>query len=176
MVLLGRDRDAAPMFQQAVALKEAAFGAKHPEVALSWSELGIQQFARGDFEGALSSFREAQKKLPSTSHARASMILNNIACCNFQMGNSDEALKALEEARALQQTSVGAMAQADLDLLHVAVVICNCGYLNLALKRYEEARVLLEEALLIQQSVLGDSHRAIRDTLSNLDFTNAFHS
>jgi hypothetical protein len=46
----------------------------------------------------------------------------------------------------------------------------------LALKQYEEARSILEEALLIQESVLEDGHRAIRDTRSNLEFTNAFHS
>ena len=92
------------------------------------------------------------------------------------MGNHRTALLKLQEASEIQHKAVGSSAQADLDLLHVAIVVCNCGYLNLALKQYEEAQSLFEEALLIQQSVLADDHRAIRDTLSNIAFTNAFHS
>ena len=112
----------------------------------------------------------------SSSHPGVAIVLNNMACCYFQMGDHEKALQTLQEADEIQQKAVGSSAQADLDLLHVAIVICNCGYLKLALKQYEEARSLLEEALLIQQSVLDDNHRAVRDTLSNIEFANAFHS
>jgi tetratricopeptide (TPR) repeat protein len=179
-VLAGADDEATPIFKQAIALKSASFGPDHPEVALSWDELGIQLFARGDFESSLSAFHEAHnirsKQEGSSSHPNLAMVLNNIACCYFQMGNHRTALLKLQEASEIQHKAVGSSAQADLDLLHVAIVVCNCGYLNLALKQYEEAQSLFEEALLIQQSVLTDDHRAIRDTLSNIAFANAFHS
>lgn len=179
-VLAGADKEATSLFQQAISLKLASFGNNHPEVALSWDELGIQLFARNDFEGSLSAFHEAHnirgKQDGSSAHPNVAMVLNNIACCYFQMGNHRTALLKLQEASEIQHKAVGSSAQADLDLLHVAIVVCNCGYLNLALKQYEEARSLFEEALLIQQSVLDDNHRAVRDTLSNIDFTNAFHS
>jgi hypothetical protein len=179
-VLLGRDDEATPLFQQAIALKKVSFGTDHPEVALSWDELGIQLFAFGDFDTALEAFHEAHiirsKQEGSTVAPTVAMVLNNIACCYFQVGKHETALQKLEEASEIQHKAVGSSAQADLDLLHVAIVVCNCGYLKLALKQYEEARSLFEEALLIQQSVLDDNHRAVRDTLSNIDFTNAFHS
>jgi tetratricopeptide (TPR) repeat protein len=182
-VLTGKPDDAVSYFREAICLKEGAFGRSDPEVALSWDELGIQFFARGDFDGALTSFREAhavrneQNKQGGTpDHPNVAMVLNNMACCYFQMGNPREALLTLEQAEEIQQKAVGSSAQAELDLLHVAIVICNCGYLKLALKQYEQARSLLEEALLIQQSVLDDNHRAVRDTMSNLEFANAFHS
>jgi len=179
-VLSGRDQGAISQFEEAIALKEAAFGPDHVEVALSWDELGIQLFARGEFEEALQAFKEAHKVRnkqdgPQT-HPMVAVVLNNIACCNFQLKNYRTALLELQEALEIQQKAVGSSAQADLDLLHVAIVMCNCGYLSLCLKLYDDARSLLEEALLIQQSVLDDNHRAIRDTLSNIDFTNAFHS
>jgi tetratricopeptide (TPR) repeat protein len=204
-VLTGKPDDAVAYFREAICLKEAAFGRNDAEVALSWDELGIQCFARGDFDGALTSFREAhsvrngllkeQQMMQSQSshlsrgssssptppaspaqHPSVAMVLNNMACCYFQMGNTRQALLTLEEADEIQQKAVGSSAQAELDLLHVAIVICNCGYLKLALRQYEEARSMLEEALLIQQSVLDDNHRAVRDTLSNIEFANAFHS
>lgn len=202
-VLTGKPEEAVSYFREAICLKETAFGRTDAEVALSWDELGIQFFARGDFDGALTSFREAhsvrngllqqqqqlqqlqqQQQLEPDSgvalspaqHPSVAMVLNNMACCYFQMGNARQALLTLEEADEIQQRAVGSSVQAELDLLHVAIVICNCGYMKLALKQYEDARSLLEEALLIQQSVLDDHHRAVRDTLSNIEFANAFHS
>lgn len=181
-LLEGDDKEAESLFREAITLKEAAFGRDHAEVALSWDELGIQLFARGDFQGASSAFGQAhglRKERDGggdTPNPILAMTLNNIACCDFQMGNYHSALRSLEEARNIQHNAIGSSAQDDLDLLHVAIVYGNCGYLNLALKQYEEARSILEEALLIQQSVLADDHRAVRDTLSNIEFTNAFHS
>lgn len=179
-VLAGHDVSAEPLFREAISLKEVAFGRDHEEVALSKDELGIQLFAQGKFDQASSEFQEAhqlrQKMANDLSHPILAMTLNNIACCEFQKGDHLSALRSLEEARRIQQNAVGSSFQSALDLLHVAIVYCNCGYLLLALKRYDEARSIFEEGLLIQQSVLSDSHRAVRDTLSNLDFANAFHS
>lgn len=182
-VLMGLDDEAESFFREAIRLKEESFGKFHPEVALSWDELGIQLFARSDFVGASSAFQTAHQLRQNfdiaegeAPHPILAMTLNNIACCDFQLGKHKAALEALEEARNIQHKAVGSTMQGDLDLLHVAIVYCNCGYLMLALKQYEEARSILEEALLIQESVLEDGHRAIRDTRSNLEFTNAFHS
>jgi len=199
---VGKPDEAIAYFREAICLKESAFGQNDREVATSWDELGIQFFSLADFDGALMSFREAhairnrvltqeREELsdsisaaagPTSSpselsqHPSVAMVLNNMACCYFQMGDHRRAMETLEEADEIQQKAIGSSAQAELDLLHVAVVICNCGYLKLALKQYEEARSMLEEALLIQQSVLDDNHRAVRDTLSNIEFANAFHS
>lgn len=182
-VLLGKEKEAEILFRRAITLKEAAFGNHHHEIALSWGELGIQHFARGDFEGALAAFRRAHELESSGMDADSAhpnpelaLVLNNIACCYFQMGKHHDAHQALLEARNIQHELVGSTAKADLDLLHVATIICNCGYLTLALKRYDEAQALFEEALLIQQSVLDDNHRAVRDTRSNIEFTNVFHA
>lgn len=180
-VLAGDDSAAEPLFREAISLKETAFGRDHEEVALSWDELGIQLFARGEFDEASAAFREAHRLRESLSSSGIpnpilAMTLNNIACCDFQKGNHETALRSLEEARSIQHRAVGSPVQDDLELLHVAIVYCNCGYLKLAMKQYEEARSILEEGLLIQQSVLDDNHRAVRDTLSNIEFTNAFHS
>mmetsp|Transcript_959 Transcript_959/g.1571 ORF Transcript_959/g.1571 Transcript_959/m.1571 type:complete len:331 (-) Transcript_959:127-1119(-) len=173
-VLSDQSEMALPLFRQAMALKRAAFGEDHPEVAETLDEIGIQLFAKKDIEGALISFMEAQKirsKQLGSTHPTISMVLNNIGCCRFVQGNHKQALMTFSEARDVQQKS----AQGDLDLLHVAITVNNLGYLMIQMRRYEEAQELFEEALLIQQSVLEDGHHAIQDTLSNLQFTNAFH-
>jgi tetratricopeptide (TPR) repeat protein len=175
-VLDGQTEGVIDLFREAILLKESAFGIHHFEVALSWDELGIQLFANGQFEQAREAF-EAAKNVRSKGekrHHSLAMCLNNIAACEFQMKNHEAALETLKSALAVQTEL--STARGDLDLLHTATVMSNCGYLNLCLRMYDEARTYFEEALLIQQSVLDDNHRAVRDTLSNLEFTNAFHS
>lgn len=180
-VLGGKDDQAIPLFEEAIERKRQEFGADHPEVAISLDEIGIQYFAREQFAHSLAAFNEARRIRAKEvggdfHHPKMAMVLNNIACCNFHMGQHDHALKALQEAREIVSDSTGTSTKADLDLLHVAIVQCNYAYLLLRGKMYDDARSIFEEALLIQQSVLGDNHRAIRDTLSNIEFTNAFHS
>lgn len=174
-VLAGEDNKAEHLFRKAVSLKASSFGANHPEVALSLGQIGIQQFSQGQFQEALVSFQEAHKIHVASNHPFEA-ILNNIACCEFQLGNHKKAARTLQEAREIQRKSQVSTAQADLDLLHVATMITNHGYLLLAMKQYEEARALFQEGLLIQESVLSSDHRAVRDTLSNIEFSNAFHS
>ena len=147
---------------------------------LSLDELGTQFFAQDNFHEALKCFGEDKKirvNYLGACHPNVAMVLNNVACCNFQLGNHVAAVVTLNEARDIQKSFVGSPAKADLDLLHVATTLCNIGYMQIRLKQYDVARCIFEEALLIQQSVYGDNNnKAIKDTLSNMEFTNAFHS
>lgn len=117
-------------------------------------EIGIQFFARAKFEEALNAFNEASmirsKEVGDTYHPKMAMVLNNIACCNFQMGHHEEAVSTLQKARDILSHAVGTLANADLDLLHVAITQCNFGYLQLRQKNYDEARSIFEEALLVR--------------------------
>lgn len=73
------------------------------------------------------------------------MVLNNIGCCRFSVGNHKQALMTFSQARELQQKS----AQDELDLMHVAITLSNLGYLMIQMRSYEEAREMFEEALLV---------------------------
>jgi tetratricopeptide (TPR) repeat protein len=193
-VLDGHYDKAMPHFEEAVVVKSETLGPGHPEVAISLDELGIQLFALERYDEALITFRKSQTILSNfygPGHPQLSMVLNNIACCIFQMRNIQEALATMKYAMELQKTTTptttkhfnttsndASAEKTDLDLLHTAIILNNIGYLKVNVKEYDEARSNFEDALLIQQSVLGDAHnhRAIRDSRKNLEFTNAFHS
>jgi tetratricopeptide (TPR) repeat protein len=122
---------------------------------VSLDELGIQLFARERYEDALEVFTESRKIFSNyfgSSHPRLCMVVNNIACCMFGMGNPTGALLTMNEARAIQQTkNASSSAKADLDLLYLAILLNNFGYLKVNVKQYEEARACFEEALLVSQ-------------------------
>lgn len=154
-VLAGKDDASLPLFEEAITRKREAFGADHPEVAISLDEIGIQYFARKMFVESLESFNEARRIRAlevgdNYHHPKMAMVLNNVACCNFQMGYHDDALKTLQEARDILSHATGTTTTADLDLLHVAITHCNYAYLLLRSKKYEEARAIFEDALLVR--------------------------
>jgi tetratricopeptide (TPR) repeat protein len=154
-ILAGRDGEAKPFFREAVDMKKAAFGEDHPEVAVSLDELGIQLFAAEKFGEALSVFNESRRiltKLDET-HFRLCMLLNNISCCTFQMGNALAASGLMHDAWELQrERNARSSAKIDLDLLYLAILANNYGYLKAQLKDYEEARALFEEAMLVRRT------------------------
>lgn len=116
-------------------------------------EIGIQLFAQEKFDEALEAFQEAKRirlKAGGSKHPIVAMVLNNIACCEFQLGNTLASLVTFQEASNIQQDSLGSTARADLDLLHAAITLCNTGYMKLRLKQYEEAQAVFEQALLVR--------------------------
>lgn len=155
-VLAGKDGESLQYFREAIDLKKEAFGEDHPEVAISLDELGIQLFAVERFEEALSIFNESKKilsKNPGETQPRLCMLLNNISCCKFQMGDPHSASDIMDEARELQrERNEKSGAKVDLDLLHLAILANNYGYIQAQLKHYEKARALFEEAMLVSFS------------------------
>lgn len=176
---------ALALFLEAADLKRASFGPGHPEVAAALVEIGIRRYASDDPDGAFEALHEARRILSASlgaEHPSVAAVLNNSGCVHFRgtrEGGSVAALTCFQEAKDMQQrameTGTGA-ARGELDLLHVATTLCNVGYMKFRMKNYEEAGAIFEDALLVQQSVLGDNHQTIKDTLSNIALANAFHS
>ena len=174
------DVEAIELFREAAAAKKEAFGPEHPTVAESLDEIGIQYFAQNRQEEALETFQEAKRIRVQTlgaDHPKVALVDNNIGCVYFQMKRQDESLASFQTARDILEDCMGSEStRSNLDLLHVAATLCNLGYMKFRSKHYEEATAVFEDALLVQQSVLGDNHQAIKDTLSNIALANAFHA
>ena len=90
-----------------------------------------------------------------------------------ELGQLVDAEVAFEEALAIQRSIMrhpghlvkgSKMNDANHVLLTIAATLCNLGSIQLSWKLYEKAIIALEEALLIQQSVLGDEHITVIST------------
>lgn len=158
-LLAGRESEAFEYFEEAVEIKSQAFGKDHPEVAVSLDEIAIQYFASERYGEALVAFSESFDiicKYFGPVHPRTCILKNNIACCNLAMGNAEESLTCLKQALEIQQptNTTSPPEQSDVDLLRMAIVLNNLGYVEIEVKRHEEAAADFEEALMVSSALV----------------------
>jgi hypothetical protein len=95
------------------------------------------------------------------------------------MEEFEESKKAFDEALNIQRDTLRNLPsaegtesngmQSNALLLSMASTLCNIGSIKLRWKDFDEATIALEEALLIQQSVLGDNHPTVSSTMDSID-------
>eukprot|EP00557_Chaetoceros_sp_GSL56_P010513 CAMPEP_0176481616 /NCGR_PEP_ID=MMETSP0200_2-20121128/2920_1 /TAXON_ID=947934 /ORGANISM="Chaetoceros sp., Strain GSL56" /LENGTH=677 /DNA_ID=CAMNT_0017877843 /DNA_START=98 /DNA_END=2131 /DNA_ORIENTATION=+ len=163
--------------RKAIRVRKATLGEMHPDVAISYAQLGIAHMERKEHKYALLAFNQAlfiRKKTLNYRDSKIVRLLNNIGCCLFEVGKLNEATKAFEETLQIQRTNMknatsneqkinavstpvhfDALA-ASHNILCIASTLCNLGSIKARQQEYDNAALYLEEALLLQQSVLGD--------------------
>ena len=179
----GLYRKAIHSCRQAVDVRRKSLGAFHSDLAASLTTLGIAYLEMNQYEDAILNFKRAmiiRRKTLSYNDPKIARLLNNIGCAFYDSGNLDEAERSFEEALSIQKmlmhgskiscdeggdTSVNS----DNVLLGIASTLCNLGSIRARWKKYDEAIASLEEALLLQQSILGDDHPKVINTKDSID-------
>ena len=173
--------------RDAVEVRKAALGGRHLDVAVSLAQLGIAHLECGQHRKALIAFRESlqiRRNLLGPKHPKVARLLNNTGCALFELNEMRGAMLAFEETLDIQRSmmklpdaafgdegSGGASSSAaEQLLLSTAATLCNIGSIRLRLGDADGALVALEEALLVQQSVLGDDHQIVLATSDSIDF------
>lgn len=194
-LLAGHEGRSIYYFHRAVFIKRAALSPNDPLLAHSLIEVGNLLYARNDYKSALSIYLEAKAVLgdPTKKLSREdctqqndvessavcvwpsllSSIYNNMGCIQTDLGLADDALKHFERSLELQRIEMKSSPNAERSLLNISVTQFNIGYINLRSGLYEEAILMLEEALLVQESVLKDSF--CDDTQSNSNEVQKHH-
>ncbi len=174
--------------RDAVEIRKAALGGRHPDVAVSLAQLGIAHLECGQHRKALVAFREAlqiRRMLLGPKHPKVARLLNNTGCALFELNEMRGAMLAFEETLDIQRSmmkspdgafgddgsgSPSTSSAAEQLLLSTAATLCNIGSIRLRLGDADGAIVALEEALLVQQSVLGDDHQIVLATADSIGF------
>jgi tetratricopeptide (TPR) repeat protein len=182
---------AIEVYKEAVRVRKKSLDPMHPDVAVSLAQLGVAYMESRKHRKAIGAFREALKirrKSLGNQHPKVAKILNNIGCSLFELDELEVAKVAFEEALAIHRTLLKNMGEnnnknhekddpanhyhhnhpSESLLLSVASTQCNIASIKLYCGKFEEACVDLEEALLIQQCVLGDEHPLARRTQESL--------
>jgi serine/threonine-protein kinase len=161
----GRYGEARERLEEAVALKQRAFGPGHLELASTLNNLGIVLQVLGRDEEALERHSRAlalRRAALGPEHPDVAVSHNNLAILLSQLGRNEEAREQLAQALALQQRTLGP------EHPQVAGTLNNLGAVLRLLGRNDEAREHISRALGIREKVLGPEHPEVAQMLANL--------
>jgi tetratricopeptide (TPR) repeat protein len=159
--------------QEALRVRRELYGSNHISIVSSLCELGVIYYAKEEFNRSLSSFREALQlkyKAMGGDNIDVSSILNNIGCVHYSLGKLVTSEATFQEALNLQKRCLGSVKSehADRALLDMSINLCNMALVAEKMSKLDDAQSLLEEGLMVQQSVLADTHRIVLGTKSLL--------
>jgi tetratricopeptide (TPR) repeat protein len=110
--LLSQDahEDAEEHMRIALQLRTAAFGADHPSLNSTWTNLGRLYASQGRYDEALAAFERAHaltEQEYGMQHPQVARTLDNLGSVHGQRKEYDKARERLELALAIQEASLG---------------------------------------------------------------------
>ena len=167
-VLKGNYKDALKCCNKALKFRRKNSPTDHIGAASSLSELGIIHFALENFNKSLETFREAlniySKQIRCIHRSsRMAIILNNIACIHFSTGKLDASIATFDECLNLMKRNIGTVNSLKVPrmMFNTSIVLSNTAIAFAKQYDSDQAVTIMEEALLIQQSILPDTHSVI---------------
>ena len=158
--VMGDPEQAKSLSERALAIKEAALGPDHPDVATMLDNSGVLYLDTGDHAEARSRFERALRIREASlgpEHPDAALSQINLGLVDASAGEHEHALARQQRALEIRRAALAS----DHPLLAEAHVNVASGLTYL--RRYEEARVEYEHALEIQERRFGgDSPRLVQ--------------
>jgi serine/threonine protein kinase/tetratricopeptide (TPR) repeat protein len=162
---LGLYEEAAPVLEQALAVRREAFGDDHPEVAQALMGLARLLSAQGEYTRADDLYERAleirERSFGADDPSIAEVLLG--------LGNVYRVAGKFTEAESLLVRAVSIREAAALpDDTSLAYALSSLGNLYLRQSRHDASDSLLLRALEIRERVLGPNHPDVGVTVSNL--------
>ena len=161
---MGRDAEAEPLYERALAMMGKAVGIDSAEMAPELNNLAALYQREGRYADAEPLFKRAlalsERSLPA-NHPDLGRALNNLATNDEKQGRHAESEALTKRALAVYQKSPGGEPA-------VATLLNNLGQIYKAEGRYADAEPLIKQSLSIREKVLGRDHVDVARSLNNL--------
>lgn len=161
-------------FSKSIRINTLALGPKHPDIAPSLMFMALAQFALERFDDAVSSILRVKNMRVdefSSKPLEIYQILNNLACVQFECGNSKQAEALLQEALDLQRE----IFRTEPEFLKgVSIVLFNISFVHAKNGAFPKALIELEGALQIRQDILFED-ASTGDITENMAYILAIH-
>ena len=163
--IAGQYKQAEPLFEQALHIREATLDADDPDIAISLNNLGGVYQAQGRYEEGELLFKQAldfNEKILGTNHYSTAMSLNNLAHLYQAQGRYEEAELLFKQALDIYKKVP------EVNHPDAAASLNNLANLYRDQGRYEEAEPLHKQSLAIKEETLGADHPETAASLNNL--------
>jgi tetratricopeptide (TPR) repeat protein len=168
----GRIDEAKAVGERALAVKEAALGPNHPDVARAMSNLAVYHSKLGEEQEALALLRRAlvaREALFGPTHPEVSETLVNLGEVELRLHHPGEAVEAFRRSAQIDAAAFGENSS------EAAESLTGLGKALVEADRCEEARPLLERALAVREAShaplaqLGETRFALAQALWTRD-------
>jgi tetratricopeptide (TPR) repeat protein len=154
------------VLERALSIREAAYGLKHPAVAVTLDKLGLVLLDRGRLNDAKERFErslEIREDEYGSEHLSVAWSLNNLGLVLRELDDLEGARKSYERARIIKLANYGTQ---------TADVITTVGNLANVLKalgdRFKAKDLLQNVVLAFYETIYGRNHLSVAWTLNNL--------
>lgn len=164
----GQHADAILHLEEALKIKAAFLGADHPDFASILMFIALAQLALERLDDCLISLlgvRRIREGAIGHTHHEIGLILNNIACVQYELGDSKTAEALFQEALDLQRE---AFTTDPSFLKSVSTLLRNIAFLHAKNGLFPKALIELEGALQIQQEILCGESDESEATTANI--------
>jgi tetratricopeptide (TPR) repeat protein len=161
----GRYRQAEPLYERALNIRERTLDPNHPDVAQSLNNLALIYRTLGRHEQAAPLYERALRILEQAlgpHHPILAISLDGLASICSSRGHYEEAEPLYERALGIREKALGP------DHPDVATCLNNLAGLFYHRGRCEQAAPLFERALQIRERALGPHHPEVALVLTNL--------
>ncbi|MBI3259515.1 MAG: tetratricopeptide repeat protein [Ignavibacteriae bacterium] len=151
----GKYQEALKYSKKALKVRRQSLGKKHPDVAGSLDNVGMNLYALGEYKKALRCHRKSlaiRQKLYGDEHLDVVASLNNIGINLNALGSYKEALNITREAFNIHKKLLGE------ERPEITLSLNNLGISLHVLGNYEEALTCYEKALSMKEKLWGDEH------------------
>jgi tetratricopeptide (TPR) repeat protein len=152
-------------FERALAIRKAALGADHPEVATSLDGLGFTLRELWQLNQAVAHFERAlaiRKAALGADHPEVATSLDGLGFTLRDLGDLHRSRSCFERALAIRETALGT------DHPDVTIALDGLGLVACDLRDARTAKVFFERALTITVAVHGREHPRSATLLNNL--------
>jgi len=168
---LGEYAKQKQLFERALKIKEAHYGADHSSTNISLANLSTAYLSLGEYEKAKQLLERVliiRETHYGADHPQTGLALINLGGAYGSLGDYEKQKQLLERALKISETHYGA------DHPQTGITLTNLGTAYLSLGEFEKAKQLLERALKIKVIHYGADHPSTGVTLGNL--SNAYDS
>jgi tetratricopeptide (TPR) repeat protein/tRNA A-37 threonylcarbamoyl transferase component Bud32 len=161
----GKHAEAREHQERAFALRQRAYGAESPEVAIALNNLGIAVMRQRKNDEAATYFERAlamQERLLGPTHPDLTLPLSNLSGVRCDQGRLEEALGYDERSLGILEQSFGS------DHPRVGLQLTNLCSTKEQLHRYEAAVADCERAVAIYEKTLGPTHPRVAFPLTGM--------
>ncbi len=162
---LGLYRDAEPLLEEAVAVRRAALGDEHPDLAVSLRRLASFYQSAGKLDAALRLAQDAvviDQKASGLDHPATAWSHRVLGLVHRSRGEYEEARRHLEESLATYERALG------LDHIETAWSLYHLGWLHNLLGELDTAKARYERALPIAEREFGRDNPSFAHFIADL--------